>query len=100
MGQLKEALDASAIVGDIRGLGLFIGIELVKDKRTRESLHGEANVGWLSDQLLQHGVICRADDRLDPVIQLSPPLVISKEEMDRVVAVLAEVIGELEKRME
>jgi adenosylmethionine-8-amino-7-oxononanoate aminotransferase len=100
MGQLKEALDASAIVGDIRGLGLFIGIELVKDRRTRESLHGEANVGWLSDQLLQHGVICRADDRLDPVIQLSPPLVISKEEMDRVVAVLAKVIGELEKRME
>ena len=45
-------------------------------------------------------MICRADDRLDPVIQLSPPLVISKEEMDRVVAVLAEVIGELEKRME
>ncbi len=99
MGQLRETLDAHSIVGDIRGLGLFIGIELVKDKATRESLHGEANIGWLSDQLLQHGIICRADDRLDPVIQLSPPLIISKEEMDRVVEVLDDVIGALEQRV-
>ena len=99
MGRLKEALDSRSVVGDIRGLGLFIGVELVKDKRTRESLHAEADIGWLSDQLLQRGLICRADDRLDPVIQLSPPLVISKEEMDRVVDVLAEVIAALENRI-
>ncbi|MBI1801050.1 MAG: aspartate aminotransferase family protein [Chloroflexi bacterium] len=99
MGQLKEAFESRRIVGDVRGLGLFIGIELVKDRETRESLHGEAQMGWLSDQLLARGVICRADDRLDPVIQLSPPLVITKEEMDRVVAVLDEVIGELEKQV-
>lgn len=99
MGQLKEALESSRIVGDIRGLGLFIGIELVKDKGTRESLHGEADMAWLSDELLARGVICRADDRLDPVIQLSPPLIISKEEIDRVVSVLDEMIEGLEQRV-
>ncbi|MBI5876390.1 MAG: aminotransferase class III-fold pyridoxal phosphate-dependent enzyme [Chloroflexi bacterium] len=99
IGALREALDHQKIVGDIRGLGLFIGIELVKDKATRESLHGEANMAWLSDQLLANGVICRADDRLDPVIQLSPPLVITKEEIDRVVSVLDDVIGRLETRV-
>ncbi len=99
MGQLKEVFETRRIVGDVRGLGLFIGIELVKDKDTKQSLHGEANMGWLSDQLLSRGLICRADDRLDPIIQLSPPLIITKEEMDRVVSVLVEVIGELEKRV-
>ncbi len=48
MRQLREALEPRRIVGDIRGLGLFIGIELVKDKATKESLHGEAQLGWLS----------------------------------------------------
>ena len=66
---------------------------------TRESLHGEANMAWLSDRLLENGIICRADDRLDPVIQLSPPLIITKEEMDRVVGVLDDVIGNLEARV-
>ena len=99
IGMLREALDHHRIVGDIRGLGLFIGIELVKDKGTRESLHGEANMAWLSDRLLENGIICRADDRLDPVIQLSPPLIITKEEMDRVVGVLDDVIGHLEARV-
>ncbi len=99
IGALREALDHHRIVGDIRGLGLFIGIELVKDKGTRESLHGEANMAWLSDRLLDNGIICRADDRLDPVIQLSPPLVITKDEIDRVVGVLDDVIGQVETRV-
>jgi adenosylmethionine-8-amino-7-oxononanoate aminotransferase len=95
--QLHAALDPHPSVGDIRGLGLFVGFEFVKNKQTKEEMPGGPLMGWLSQQLLQRGVICRADDRLDPVIQLSPPLTISKEEIDRVVAVLEEVVSALEK---
>lgn len=97
--ELHKALDRHPSVGDIRGAGLFVGIELVKDKATREEMEGGATMGWLSDQLLQRGLICRCDDRLDPVIQLSPPLVIKKEEIDQVVGVIEEVIGALEEEM-
>ncbi len=97
--QLHHALDAHPSVGDIRGLGLFIGIELVTDKRTRAQMPGGALMGWLSQQLLERGLICRCDDRLDPVIQLSPPLIISKEEINRCVVIIEEVIGGLEKEL-
>lgn len=99
MSELHKALDRHPMVGDIRGAGLFIGIEFVKNKETREPMDGGPMMGWLSDQLLQRGLIARCDDRLDPVIQLSPPLVITKDEMDRIVNILEEVIGALEEEL-
>ena len=96
--RLHEALDDHPMVGDIRGLGLFVGIELVKNKETKEQLQaGTELMGWLTDNLLERGIICRSSDRLEPVIQLSPPLIISKEDLDRVVTVIEEVITGLEK---
>ena len=97
--ELHKALDRHPSIGDIRGLGLFIGIEFVKNKETREAMDGGPMMGWLSDQLLKRGLIARCDDRLDPVIQLSPPLVITKEEMDRIVGILDEVVGALEEEL-
>jgi adenosylmethionine-8-amino-7-oxononanoate aminotransferase len=97
--QLHKALDRHPAVGDIRGAGLFVGIEFVTDKDKRTPMAGGAMMGWLSDQLLQRGLIARCDDRLDPVIQLSPPLVIKKEELDVVVGILEEVIGALEEEL-
>ena len=74
------------IVGDIRGAGYFYGIELVKDKGTKETFsHEEAESllrGFLSPALFEAGLICRADDRGDPVIQLSPPLICTQEHFD------------------
>jgi adenosylmethionine-8-amino-7-oxononanoate aminotransferase len=67
------------IVGDLRGTGFFYALELVKDKETRETFTPEESEwllrGFLSKRLFEAGLICRADDRGDPVIQLSPPLV-------------------------
>jgi 4-aminobutyrate aminotransferase-like enzyme len=97
--ELRKALDRHPAVGDIRGAGLFVGIEFVTDKEKRTPMEGGPMMGWLSDQLLQRGLIARCDDRLDPVIQLSPPLVITKEEIDRVVGILDEVIGALEEEL-
>lgn len=96
---LHKALDRHPSVGDIRGAGLFVGIELVKDKETRVAMDGGPLMGWLSDQLLTRGLICRCDDRLDPVIQLSPPLIITNEEMDQIVDTIEQVIGALEEEL-
>ena len=67
------------IVGDVRGDGYFYGIELVKDKATKETFDDDESErllrGFLSGALFEAGLVCRADDRGDPVIQLSPPLI-------------------------
>jgi hypothetical protein len=73
-----EKLKDLPIVGDVRGDGYFYGIELVKDKETKETFSEEESEvllrGFLSRALFDAGLYCRADDRGDPVIQLAPPL--------------------------
>jgi adenosylmethionine-8-amino-7-oxononanoate aminotransferase len=86
------------IVGDLRGVGYFYALELVKDKETRETFSDEESEwllrGFLSPRLFERGLICRADDRGDPVIQISPPLVAGQAEFDEMVGVLGDVLGE------
>ena len=76
---MLESLRDIPIVGDVRGAGYFQAIELVKDRDTKETFDDdEAETllrGFLSGELFRRGLICRADDRGDPVIQLSPPLI-------------------------
>jgi adenosylmethionine-8-amino-7-oxononanoate aminotransferase len=90
-------------VGDVRGTGFFYAIELVKDKATRESFDDDECEtllrGFLSPALFERGLICRADDRGDPVIQISPPLVAGQAEFDEMVGILGEVLAEAGKRM-
>jgi adenosylmethionine-8-amino-7-oxononanoate aminotransferase len=97
--KLRDTLEPHPTVGEVRGMGLFLAVELVKDKATREMAPTGPLLGWLIDQIRERGVICRADDRLDPALQLSPPLTISREEIDRVVAVLDEVLTLLDERL-
>lgn len=97
--QLEAALHGHPNVGEIRGMGLFWAIELVHDRATGQALAEERLMGWLSEQLKRRGVICRADDRLDPVIQLAPPLTIPRADIDVVVAVIAEVLELLGRRV-
>jgi adenosylmethionine-8-amino-7-oxononanoate aminotransferase len=86
------------IAGDLRGTGFFYALELVKDKETRQTFTDEESEsllrGFLSPRLFEAGLICRADDRGDPVIQISPPLVAGQAEFDRIVSVLGEVLQE------
>jgi adenosylmethionine-8-amino-7-oxononanoate aminotransferase len=94
---LEQLLDLP-IVGDVRGTGFFYAVELVKDKDTRESFnHEECETllrGFLSPALFERGLICRADDRGDPVIQISPPLVAGQQEFDQIVSILGDVLAE------
>ncbi|HSL56507.1 MAG TPA: aspartate aminotransferase family protein [Acidimicrobiales bacterium] len=86
------------IVGDIRGTGYFYGIELVKDRDTRESFTGEEAEwllrGFLSKRLLELGLHCRADDRGDPVVQLAPPLIAGPDEFDKISGILRTALTE------
>ena len=100
---LVGLMSRHAIVGDVRGTGYFKAIELVRDKTTRETFSpAEAHTllrEWLSPTLFEEGLICRADDRGDPVIQLSPPLVVTREHIDEAVAILDRVLSLAEDRM-
>jgi adenosylmethionine-8-amino-7-oxononanoate aminotransferase len=99
---LSQLLDLP-IVGDVRGTGFFYAIELVKDKDTRESFNDEECEtllrGFLSPALFERGLICRADDRGDPVIQISPPLVAGQQEFDQIVSILGDVLAEAWTRL-
>ncbi|MDQ3874350.1 MAG: aspartate aminotransferase family protein [Actinomycetota bacterium] len=94
---LVQLLDLP-IVGDVRGTGFFYAVELVKDKETRETFDDDECEwllrGFLSTRLFDRGLICRADDRGDPVIQISPPLVAGPEEFDQIAGTLGDVLEE------
>ena len=94
---LEQLLDIP-IVGDVRGTGFFYAVELVKDKETRQTFDDEECEtllrGFLSPALFERGLICRADDRGDPVIQISPPLVAGQQEFDEMVSILGDVLAE------
>jgi len=94
---LEQLLDLP-IVGDVRGTGYFYALELVKDKETRASFSDEECEtllrGFLSPQLFERGLICRADDRGDPVVQISPPLVATQAEFDEMTGILGDVLEE------
>jgi adenosylmethionine-8-amino-7-oxononanoate aminotransferase len=100
--ELESLLDLP-IVGDVRGAGYFFGIELVKDKSTKETFDDDESErllrGFLSKALFDAGLYCRADDRGDPVIQLSPPLTIGPTEFAQIRDILRGVLTEASARL-
>ncbi|NBO46599.1 MAG: aminotransferase class III-fold pyridoxal phosphate-dependent enzyme, partial [Actinobacteria bacterium] len=82
--------------GNVRGAGFFYGIELVKDKATRETFNAEESEkllrGFLSKALFDAGLYCRADDRGDPVVQLAPPLILTRQNIEEIRQILHDVL--------
>jgi len=101
---MLDSLRDLPIVGDVRGAGYFHAIELVKDKDTKETFdHHEAEEllrGFLSGELYNRGLICRTDDRGDPIVQLSPPLIAGMQQFEEIEAILRPVLSEASERME
>ncbi len=99
---LEKLLDLP-IVGDVRGSGYFYGIELVKDKATKETFDDEESErllrGFLSKALFDAGLYCRADDRGDPVVQLAPPLIVGQPEFDEIEQILRATLTEAWTRL-
>jgi adenosylmethionine-8-amino-7-oxononanoate aminotransferase len=105
-GAFREMLDSLRdipIVGDVRGAGYFHAIELVKDQDSDEQWSDAESEtllrGFLSGELFERGLICRADDRGDPVIQLSPPLIAGPEQFAEIESILRPVLTEAHARM-
>jgi adenosylmethionine-8-amino-7-oxononanoate aminotransferase len=100
---MLEGLRDLPIVGDVRGAGYFHALELVKNQETKESFSDEESEtllrGFLSGELYRRGLICRADDRGDPVIQLSPPLIAGPEQFQEIEEILRGVLTEAGERM-
>nr|WP_281361947.1 aspartate aminotransferase family protein [Nakamurella aerolata] len=94
--QSLERLKDIPIVGDVRGDGYFLAIELVRDQATKEQFApGDGTrilKGFIAPALMEAGLYCRADDRGDPVLQFSPPLVCGEEEFDFIERTLREVL--------
>jgi adenosylmethionine-8-amino-7-oxononanoate aminotransferase len=99
---LAQLLDLP-IAGDLRGTGCFWALELVKDKETRRGFSEEESETllreFLSPRLFEKGLICRADDRGDPVVQISPPLIAGQAEFDEIAGILGDVLGEAWERI-
>lgn len=100
---MLESLYDLPIVGDVRGMGYFMAIELVKDKQTKQEFSDaecdDLLRGFLSTELLDRGLICRADDRDQPVVQLSPPLIAGPEQFAEMEAILRPALAEAGRRM-
>jgi adenosylmethionine-8-amino-7-oxononanoate aminotransferase len=100
--KLAELLELP-IVGDLRGTGFFYALELVKDKETRTTFSDEECErllrGFLTPRMFEAGLICRADDRGDPVIQISPPLIAGHAEIEELVGILGDVLAEAWQRI-
>jgi adenosylmethionine-8-amino-7-oxononanoate aminotransferase len=100
---MLEGLRDLPIVGDVRGAGFFHAIELVKDQETKETFSSKESEdllrGFLSGELYRQGLICRADDRGDPVIQLSPPLIADSEQFEEIEAILRSVLTPASERV-
>jgi adenosylmethionine-8-amino-7-oxononanoate aminotransferase len=95
---LKRVAEHCPIVGDVRGMGYFWALELVKDRDTKAEFdrHECEHLirGFLSPRLFEEGLICRADDRGDPVLQFSPPLIAGDEELAELERILTKVLTE------
>jgi adenosylmethionine-8-amino-7-oxononanoate aminotransferase len=98
-----ESLLELPIAGEVRGAGFFLALELVRDSETMETFTAEECDellrGFLSPALFERGLICRADDRGDPVIQISPPLIAGPEQFAEIAGILRETLTEAAERM-
>ncbi|MFE7423480.1 aspartate aminotransferase family protein [Rhodococcus sp. NPDC057529] len=91
------------IVGDVRGAGYFLALELVKDKSTKETFNDDEAErllrGFLSKELYDSGIYCRTDDRGDPIVQLSPPLICDQSHFDEIEFILRDVLTRAQKML-
>ena len=94
MDGLRELQKKHALIGDIRGMGLMIGIELVKDRKTKERATEER--GALVQAMFRRGVLILGAGR--NAVRLAPPLILSTDQADSVLAALDESLAEVAKR--
>ncbi|MDB5074747.1 MAG: aminotransferase class-III [Chloroflexi bacterium] len=100
---LESLMSRHDCIGDVRGAGYFMAMELVKDKSTKESFTDQESEDLLrnvvSARLQEEGLICRAEDKGEPVIQLSPPLIATREQLADIADILDRVLSDVDRRL-
>ena len=91
--RLQEMQERHPLIGDVRGLGLFLGIELVKDRQTLERASDETEAVMYT--ALSRGLSFKTT--MGNILTLTPALTIAREEMDRALAIIEDSIAEIEK---
>jgi adenosylmethionine-8-amino-7-oxononanoate aminotransferase len=103
LDDLLNGLRDIPIVGDVRGIGHFWAIELVRDQETKQPFEGPAAEWLLKDvlsaELWGRGLICRLDDRTDPIVQIAPPLIADRETVEEIAQILREALEVAAERM-
>jgi 4-aminobutyrate aminotransferase-like enzyme len=89
---LRSLMDKHPLIGDVRGLGLFVGIELVLDRNTLAS--AGAHASYVAERMRDHGILISTDGPFHNVLKLKPPLVFDEQDADRLVATLDKVLAE------
>jgi 4-aminobutyrate aminotransferase-like enzyme len=89
---MQGLLEKYPLIGDVRGLGLYAGIELVSDRETLKPATEHAD--YIINRLRDHGILISTDGPMDNILKLKPPIVFSEKNADEVVAVLDKVLGE------
>ena len=93
---LQDLSEKHPSIGHYDGLGLYLGIELVKDRESKEPAAEAA--GWAMNKLLESGVICLYSGYYGNRLMFAPPLVIKKHEIDEALAILDKVLGNMEAK--
>jgi ethanolamine-phosphate phospho-lyase len=88
---LRGLMDKHSLIGDVRGVGLFIGVELVRDHTTMEPAAMEATA--LINKLRQRGVLTSTDGLYRNVIKIKPPLVITETDVEMAIAIFDDALS-------
>jgi 4-aminobutyrate aminotransferase-like enzyme len=90
---LRSLMDAHALIGDVRGVGLFLGVELVRDRATLEPAAAEATE--LVNRMAKRGILLSTDGPLHNVIKIKPPMVLTADDVDMTCRVFDDELGRL-----
>ena len=91
---LRPLVDRYPIVGDVRGSGLFLGVELVRDRRTLEPAAEEA--AFVSNRMREHGILLGTDGPYHNVVKIRPPMPFNEADADTLVATLDKILEEVQ----
>jgi len=92
MDGLRELMDKYALIGDVRGLGLFVGIELVLDRKTLMPAPPQAS--YVANRMRERGILLSTDGPFHNVLKIKPPMVFTEANADYLVAILDEILSE------
>jgi adenosylmethionine-8-amino-7-oxononanoate aminotransferase len=102
-GELRRVAEDHPIVKEVRGMGFFWAVEVTPERADGTPLEGEEYQkyfkGVLTRRLVENGLICRFDDKEDPVIQYSPALVADRETLSKIAEITSDALTELEKEL-